>query len=171
MSELSRRWYVVHTQPHAEKKALVNLLRQGFEAYLPKYTKRCRHARRITNVIAPLFPRYLFVAIDLSVERWRAVHSTFGVAHMVCNGDAPMAVPTGVVEEIREREDENGLIDLRPLKTMRRGEPVRVTDGPFFDQLGLFDEINADHRVAVLLSVLGRTVRVLLPEGFVSATA
>ena len=39
-------WYVVSgPMPGAEAKALYNLGRQGFEAYLPQYLKRRRHAR------------------------------------------------------------------------------------------------------------------------------
>ena len=34
--------------------------------YLPRYLKRRRHARRVDIVAAPLFPRYLFVAIDMT---------------------------------------------------------------------------------------------------------
>jgi transcriptional antiterminator RfaH len=33
-------WYVVQTQVNAEPKAARNLVRQGFEIYLPRYLKR-----------------------------------------------------------------------------------------------------------------------------------
>ena len=77
------RWYVAHTQPHAENKAAVHLGRQGFVTYLPRYLKRRRHARRVDVVSAPLFPRYLFVQIDTAVQRWRSIYSTFGVSQLV----------------------------------------------------------------------------------------
>ena len=64
-AELHPRWFVAHTHPHAEAKATSHLNRQGFEIYFPRYLKRRRHARRIETVAAPLFPRYLFVAVDL----------------------------------------------------------------------------------------------------------
>ena len=38
MSE--RRWYVVHTQPNGEARADLNLRRQGFATYLPRYARR-----------------------------------------------------------------------------------------------------------------------------------
>ena len=41
------RWYVVQTQVNGELKAAQNLVRQGFEVYLPRYLKRRRHARKI----------------------------------------------------------------------------------------------------------------------------
>ena len=39
-------WYVVYTRPNAEMKALAHLACQGYEAYLPRYRKWRRHARR-----------------------------------------------------------------------------------------------------------------------------
>ena len=41
------RWFVAHTQPNAEARAVLNLERQGFATYLPRYLKRRRHARRV----------------------------------------------------------------------------------------------------------------------------
>ena len=76
---------VAHSQPNTEHKAVVRLEREGFPAYLPRYLKRYRRARRIEMVPAPLFPRYLFVAIDLAAQRWRSIFSTVGVSRIVCN--------------------------------------------------------------------------------------
>lgn len=164
-----KRWYVVHTQPHGEARALVNLLRQGFEAYLPRYRGRRRHAGRIDDVSKPLFPRYLFVAIDVARERWRAIHSTFGVSHLVCSGDDPAPVPDGIVEAIRAREDSKGWIRLGTAAPLPSGSAIRILDGAFADCHGLFEAIADDARVTVLLDLLGRRVRVALPAESVVA--
>ena len=74
-------------------KACWHLARQGFETYLPRYLKRRRHARRVEMLPAPLFPRYLFVAIDMATQRWRSISSTIGVTQLVCAGDVPAPVP------------------------------------------------------------------------------
>jgi len=57
-------WCAVQTHVRSEDKAAFHLRRQGYEVFLPKHLKRRKHARRIDWVSAPLFPRYLFVAID-----------------------------------------------------------------------------------------------------------
>ena len=44
-----QRWFVVRTHPQGEFKALGHILRQGFDAYLPRYLKRRRHANLITS--------------------------------------------------------------------------------------------------------------------------
>jgi transcriptional antiterminator RfaH len=161
---MSARWYVVQTHAHAEAKAVAHLARQGFTAYLPRYLKRRRHARRIETVAAPLFPRYMFVAVDKMCQRWRSIHSTIGVAYLVCNGDDPVAVADHVIETLKARENTQGFITLRPRPRFALGEKVRVLDGVFADCFGLFDGMKDSDRVAVLLDLLGRKVRLVLDE-------
>src|SRR5438105_14046990 len=91
------RWYVVQTQVNGEAKAAQNLLRQGYEVYLPRYLKRRRHARKTDFTAKPLFPRYMFVAIDMATQRWRSVQSTFGVSRLVTNGYDPAMLPEGLL--------------------------------------------------------------------------
>jgi transcriptional antiterminator RfaH len=160
----SPNWYVAQTHPHAEAKAGLHLGRQGFEIYLPRYLKKRRHARRVDTVAAPLYPGYIFVAIDCEVQRWRSIQSTIGVSRLVCRGDEPAAVPEGVVEELKRRQDENGLIVLQPRPRFNPGDTVRVVDGIFSDSLGLYEGIDDRARAAILLDLLGRKVRVVLPS-------
>jgi transcriptional antiterminator RfaH len=156
------RWYVVHTHPHAESRAVAHLSRQGFETYLPRYLKKRRHARRVDVVQAAIFPRYLFVLVDMATQRWRSISSTIGVTQLVCNGDEPAAVPDDVIGALREREDQYGLICLPAKPRFAPGEKVRLLDGAFADCLGLFEEMRDNERISVLLDLLGRKVRVLL---------
>src|SRR5262245_50327038 len=100
---MGRQWYVVHTHSHKEAQAELHLRRQGFTIYLPRYLRSRRHARKSEVVERPLFPRYLFVTLDLARDRWRSIQSTLGVSQLVLAGEAPLAVPMGIVEEIRDR--------------------------------------------------------------------
>lgn len=158
----TQSWYVVQTHPHAENKATAHLLRQGFEVYLPRYLKCRRHARKVDFVPAPLFPRYFFVAIDLSSQRWRAVGSTVGVSQLVSYGGEPAAVANDVIEGLRRREDDRGLIRLDAFRAFAPGDNIRVIGGAFSECLGLFESMNDAERVAVLLDLLGRKVRVVM---------
>jgi transcriptional antiterminator RfaH len=155
------RWYVVSTQPGAEAKAAQHLERQGYRVYLPRWRKRRSHARRIEWIAAPLFPRYLFVGFDIETTRWRAINSTVGVSHLICNSGLPAPIPDAVIEEVRDRETGSGLIEIKP--TFRKGQPVIVDEGPFLAQIGLFETTNDADRVTILLNLLGRELRVKVP--------
>ena len=165
----SSRWYVVRTHARAEMKAQSHLVRQGFETYLPRLLKRRRHARKVETVAAPLFPRYLFVAIDLAAQRWRSIHSTIGVSHLVCTMNDPAAIPGAVIDALRHRESADGFVQLERRPRFAPGDNVRVTDGAFSDCIGLFEGMDDRERCAILLELLGRKVRVLLDEELVAA--
>lgn len=169
MTAAGIRWYVVQTQPNSEMKAVYHLKRQGFTAYLPRYLKRRRHARKVETVPAPLFPRYLFVAIDVTTQRWRSIQSTIGVSRLVCNGEEPAALPLGIVEGIQTSEGDNGYIALDTRPKFAAGEKVRILDGAFAACLGFFERMSDGDRVAVLLELLGRKVRVVLDIDCVAA--
>jgi transcriptional antiterminator RfaH len=166
---ISARWYVVQTQVNSEVKAAQNLQRQGFSVYLPRYLKRRRHARKVDFTAKALFPRYMFVAIDMATQRWRSIQSTVGVSRLVCNGDVPAAVPEGVVGALKGREDDKGFVRMDVKPAFAPGDKVRVLAGAFMDNAGLFNGM-ADHdRVSILLDMLGRKVRVLLDADMVAA--
>lgn len=164
-----QRWYVVQSQPNAEHKAMAHLGRQGFATYLPRYLKRRRRARRVEIVPAPLFPRYLFVGIDLGVQRWRSVFSTIGVSRLVCNGELPAAIPDHVIDSLKLREDAGGYVRLDYRPTFRTGDKIRILEGAFADCLGLYEGMRDSDRVAILLDLLGRKVRVTVDVEAVAA--
>jgi transcriptional antiterminator RfaH len=163
------RWYVVQTQANAEHKAVAHLGRQGFTTYLPRYLKRRRHARRVEIVPRPLFPRYLFVSIDVGVQRWRSIYSTVGVSSLLGTSDEPLAVAGEVVEALRRRENGAGFVKLDQRPHFSMGQKIRVLEGVFTDLLGLYDGMPDHDRVAVLLDLLGRKVRILVDAEAVAA--
>jgi transcription antitermination factor NusG len=91
------RWYAVHTLPFAEARSEGQLHRQGFRTFQPKRHKTVRHARRLSTVEAPFFPRYLFIVLDLARHQWRSVNGTFGVSRLVMWGEQPHPVPSELV--------------------------------------------------------------------------
>ncbi|MGY4472615.1 transcription termination/antitermination protein NusG [Bradyrhizobium sp. USDA 3364] len=163
-------WYVVQTQVNAEIKAAVNLGQQGYSVYLPRYLKRRSHARKVETVARPLFPRYLFVAIDLAAQRWRAIQSTLGVSHLVCVGDRPALVQDSVIDALKVREDRSGFIELARRAAFAPGDRVRIVDGAFVDSLALVEGVSDHDRVAVLLNMLGRKVRVFVGAELLAAS-
>lgn len=158
-----KQWFVAQTHARAEGTARWHLERQGFATYLPRYLKRRRHARKTDWVESPLFPSYMFINLDLARARWRAICSTVGVKRLICAGDEPLAVPQQIIDDIRAREDDAGLVAVAPEPLYRAGQPVRVTAGPLIDQIGLFDCPSDRDRVFVLFDFLGRHLRVNLP--------
>lgn len=152
------RWYAVHTLPFAEARAECQLERQGFQTFQPKRHKTVRHARKMSTVEAPFFPRYLFVILDLARHQWRKVNGTFGVSRLVMRGDEPHPVPPGVVETLIAAADARGILQLGD--KLKVGAPVRLMAGPFAEQLAILEHLDDCGRVRVLLDILGRRVAI-----------
>ncbi len=165
------QWCAVQTHVRSEDKAAFHLRRQGYDVFLPKHLKRRKHARRIDWVSSPLFPRYLFVAIDPDITPWWAIRSTVGVGNLIYFGDAPACVPAEIISEIKARQDEKGLVKTHTGCAFKRGDRVRVIDGPLNDLEGLFESSIDEQRVTILLGLLGREVRVRVPLETVYACA
>ena len=164
-----RRWYVVYTRTGMERMALGHLEEQGYTAYLPKRLKERRHARRIDTIKTPLFPRYLFVELDLATDAWHAINGTYGVGYLVAMGERPSALPQGIVEAIRVRENTEGLVEIVEPCPYAKGDVVEITRGALADQTGIFKCGDDKQRVTLLLSLLGRETEVRLPGSAVRA--
>lgn len=165
------QWYAANTHVNKEIIAAEHLKRQGFTVYLPRHMKLRSHARRKEWVPRPLFPRYLFVGIDEQNCRWRAIQSTGGISNLVCFGGSPAVVPTEIVHALQSREDEKGMVVLKPDTLFKKGEPVKFMSGALCEQVGLFDHIDDKERVVILLDLLGRQIRVRAPIETVHACA
>ena len=165
---VGQRWYVVRTRPHAEAKAAFHLERQGFVTYLPRYLKRRRHARRVETVAAPLFPRYLFVAADLATQCWHAIHSTSASRNWYARR-APVPVADAILQHFGATTTPPALSGwMAPRFDGGDGEGA---DGVLSACLGLFEGMPDGERVAILIDLLGRKVRVVMDAEFVSGRA
>ncbi len=154
------RWFVVHTQPRAESRAIFHLQRQGYRVFCPRYAKTARHARKAKIVHAPLFPNYLFLRLDIARDQWHSVNGTRGVVRLIMQGETPQPVPHGIIEALQARMRANGAIKWDP--TFKIGQSVRIADGPFANFMGTLEHLDAEGRVRVLLDLLGRAVPVAL---------
>ena len=162
------RWYVVRTQPHREAQAARQLENQAYRVFLPRFLKSRRHARKFETVLAPLFPRYMFIVLDLGRDRWRSVNGTYGVDRLLMRSGEPEPVPNGLVEQLTEAAAADGVVRSGP--ALREGQTIRVTAGPFAELVGKLETLDDQGRVRVLLEIMGGTVPVVLPETIVAPT-
>ena len=108
-----------------------------------------------------LFLGYCFVLIVH--DRWYAARWCPGVTRLVLAGERPAIVPDAIIDGLRQRE-RAGFIELPKPPRFKRGDPVKVSAGSFAGHLGLYDGQRPHERVAVLLALLGASVRVTLPK-------
>ena len=94
---------------------------------------------------------------------WRSINSP-----KLCFSERPTPLPAGVIETLQRQEDAHGLIEYAE-SSLKPGDSVVVLSGPFAHQLGRCSNVSDDERVAILLDLLGRKVRVVLDADVVAA--
>lgn len=121
------------------------------------HATRRRQGKRVT-LVAPMFPRYLFIHLNSQTDNWAPIRSTLGVVSVVRFGRAAARVPDDLITALKSREDIQG-IQILPVDEYRPGSRVRITQGGFAGYEGIFQAVSGRDRVTVLLDVLGRNAR------------
>jgi transcriptional antiterminator RfaH len=118
-------WYVVQTKPNAWQVAVRNLVRQGFEVFVPLLEHRQRLRQKVRLVHNPAFQGYIFVQFDPETSPWRAINSTFGVSRLVAfgGGVVPTMVPPPFIRALHARCDKDGILNGQ--ENLRPGDKVR----------------------------------------------
>ncbi len=157
-------WFVVYTQPLKECVAEHHLLDQNFDVYVPRFKKLRRHARKVDEVLAPLFPRYIFVC-ESDNGVWRNVNGTRGVVYVLTGSDNhPCFLSDRLIQQLKAQENDEGLVPLDILLQFIKGERLEILEGAFEGQTARFNGLDDKLRVQVLLNFLGREMKLALPS-------
>ena len=169
MVENDKHWYVIHTYSGHEERVKKNLEQRikfmdtGNEitqVVIPTEDEiEVRGGRRRT-VTKKILPGYVLVEMRMDENSWGVVRNTPGVTGFVGSGNTPTPLEEKEVSEIlKQMEAETPKVKVG----FRKGQSVRVTDGPFIDFVGIVDEINMGKgKVKVLLSLFGQETPVEL---------
>lgn len=150
----SPTWFLAQLKPNSHNIAQRNLIRQGFETFLPMQDETRRLREKFVTQARPLFPGYIFVALDMEQGHWRAVNSTPGITRLVSLGKAPTPVPRDLVLALQQR------VAPATGDVFAPGDQVAVMRGPFADFVATIDSMAPDRRVWVLMDLMGAQTRV-----------
>ena len=149
-------WYVVHTKPKQEGRALENLQNQGFTCFLPTMQVQKLRNQRVQVVTEPMFSRYLFIQLDDQTQNWGPIRSTLGVSKLVSFGPQPAKVPPEFVAFLKEA----------PPETLERmfapGDTVQVAAGPLQGLEGKYLAHDGETRAFVLIELLGQPQKIAM---------
>ena len=156
-------WYLVYCKARQEDAAAKALEEQGYIVYLPKLKVRKRRASGVIHVEEPLFPRYLFVAVEGEEQSIGPVQYTRGVQNLVKFGTVILPIPERIVLDLKEEEDPDTGFHRLELPGLELGDAVHIRSGAFAGMEGIFQARSGKHRVVVLLSILGQQAPAALP--------
>jgi len=162
-------WYVIHTYSGYEERVQKNLeqrrnsmdaVEEILKVVIPTEDEiEVKNGQRRT-VTKKILPGYVLVQMRMTDKSWSVVRNTPGVTGFVGSGGKPTPLQEDEVGKIlKQMESEAPKVKVG----FRRGQSVRVSDGPFIDFVGVVDEINTEKgKVKVLLSLFGQETPVEL---------
>ena len=169
MENNEKQWFVVHTYSGYEERVRKNLEQrikymdggdQIFQLVIPTEEEIEVRSGQRRNVTKKTLPGYVLVQMGMNDQTWNIVRNTPGVTGFV----GAVNKPTPLSEE----EANQILVQMRAeapkVKVgFRKGQSIRVTDGPFIDFVGVVDEISTEKgKVKVFLTLFGRETPVEL---------
>ena len=157
MVSLEQKWFLLKTKIRQEKIAVRNLQRQNIECYCPEALVEKMFRGKRSEVIEILFPGYLFVNFRNPASSIHSVKNTRGVQNFVSFGGTPAQVPPKLIRELKEKtkSSETLLISNFP----KRGDKLKVNDGPFDGMNVVFFQPNGKDRAEVLLNMMNQQVK------------
>lgn len=169
MGENQKRWFVIHTYSGYEERVKRNLEQrikfmdsenEVFQVVIPTEEEIELRGGQRRTVTKKILPGYVLVEMRMSDQSWSIVRNTPGVTGFVGSGGKP----TPLVEEEVNRILKQMAAEAPRVKVgFRKGQSVRVSEGPFIDFMGIVDEISMGKgKVKVLLSLFGRETPVEL---------
>ena len=158
------QWYVVHTHPRQEDRAISNLSAWKVETFTPRFKERRlnQFSGRPTYLIKPLFPRYIFVRFKL-VDLYHKIRYTRGVHSLVTFNDKPTAVDDNLISILRSRIGKDGFIQME--EELKPGDEVIIQEGPFVGFSGIFErEMKEVDRIMILLKTVSYQAHVMVDK-------
>lgn len=151
-------WYAIYTKPKREDSVSFLLKNFNIEVLNPKLkTKKFRRSK-LTDVIEPLFPCYIFA--NFNKEKYAHIIAyTRGVRYIV-GKENPKEINEKIINILKSNMDANNTVTIKPPK-FKRGERVYIREGPLKDFYGIFErELKSSERVLILLETINYKVEI-----------
>ena len=150
---MRKNWLVATYKTNEVRRVESNLLKQGFDFYLPKIrTKKINSKPKVEA----LFPGYIFVNINL--KDYSALKYTLGIKNIIKFGDNISCISHKEIEAMQMVE-EKSKIDPVVLQ-IKIGQEVMIANGSLAGSIVKVCSLPQKDRVGIFLSFLGSIRRV-----------
>ncbi len=168
---MAKEWYAVHTYSGFEQKVKTNIEHlatlEGFreevaEVIIPQETYMEVKAGKKKTSSRNLMPGYLLVHIEPDDKVFDLIKKINGVSGFVGDGAKPIALSQAEVDNLMQTSEEHLEKPKKEIR-FRKGEQVKVIEGPFSNFVGTIEDIDVEKsRLKVMVSIFGRPTPVEL---------
>jgi transcriptional antiterminator RfaH len=163
----TKKWYPVHTQSRAEKKAYQALINKNIETYLPLHRQLKQWSDRKKWVEEPLIKSYLFV--NIYDHQQMEVLTIKGITRFIYFSNRITSMPDRQIEELKLLLASPYQLEITE-EELLPGEKIRIKAGPLKDFNGEIIEYRSHKRLLLRLGDLQNSIIVHVPASFIERT-
>lgn len=145
-------WCVLHVKPRCEKKIAQACCALGIEYFLPLRSETKVYQRRKVTVEKPVFPGYVFAAIDR--DQRVALLKTQQIVRTLETDEEERLIHE--LEQVRKALDVDP--SLGADTALKKGAAVRITGGPFMGVEGWVEAVRGQNKVCLSVDMIGQAV-------------
>jgi len=157
-------WYVLRVKSLHERKIYELLSESSIEAFLPLVKTVRNWSDRKKIILKPLFPSYIFVNIQRSLDFFKAL-DMYGAFSYIHFGNEYAKVPNSEIEKIKflvgAKEIKGVKLDTQPLKV---GDMKKISSGPLNGLECEILKVNNIKKVVVRVTSLRQNITATLPS-------
>jgi transcription antitermination factor NusG len=172
---IQTHWYLLYTNPRAEKKVAVDLQHKGYEVFLPLQRTLKVWSDRRKWVEEPLFKSYLFIQTQLEANFYQILN-TPGVVKFISFQSTPAIVNPREMEIIKmifgDQNELNTVIGVEAVEIgpWQEGEVVNIIAGPLIGTTGKLIHTRSGNKMLIELQSIQQNILVSVPHHLLRKT-
>jgi len=155
------KWYPLYTKSRHEKKAYENLIKAGYEAFLPLRKSERKWSDRKKIIDVPLIPSYVFSRFSRS--EMNEVLKIYGISRYIKFNGKPAYVRDNEIELLKKALETDNEINTMD-SNLKKGSIVEIMSGPFKGFSGRVIRSSGNKKLVIELEAINQTFCVTLDK-------
>lgn len=161
-------WYLLYTNPRAEKKVGLELQKRGFEIFLPLQKTQKQWSDRKKWIEEPLFKSYIFIFTELE-RSYFEILNIHGVVKFINFEKSPVIVDPREIELVKlllGNIENIEVITKDLLVSLNPGDEMEVVAGPLKGNSGKLVNRKGNGVLLIELSSIQQNLLVSIPKEY-----
>ncbi len=160
-------WYPLYTKSRYEKKAYDQLIKSGYEAFLPLQKTIRQWSDRKKTVELPLISSYVFVRIPRN--KLYDVVNIYGISRYISFNGQPAIVRDNEIELLKLALENKNEIEVKD-GFLKVGAEVKFSTGVFKGFSGKVIKQSNKNKLLIELESMGKTILITVDKSYLIAS-
>jgi transcription antitermination factor NusG len=160
-------WYLLYTNPRAEKKVADELKRKNIEVFLPLQKTLKQWSDRKKWVEEPLFKSYVFVYTELEKNFYPILYTNGIVKFISFQGKTAIVDKREIDLVKRILGDISIQAEALENSAIEMGDEVEIVGGPLIGNKGKLIQLQGAQKVMLELSSMQQTLLLTIPKEYI----